>query len=61
MTLEFNLPDEHVASFTMGVIETLEQLGYTFSCDETSPPDKEGETVYKVFDVEKEGIKELVR
>lgn len=54
MNLEFKVLEKDVVAFSVGVLEAVEALGYTYDFDETSPPNEDGETTYKLINVRKE-------
>jgi hypothetical protein len=45
------IPESFIVPFSEGVIATLEELGYNYLADETSPP-VNGECEYRVLGVE---------
>jgi hypothetical protein len=51
MTLTYTVPDQDVAAFAEGVINTLEKLGVDYTADEISPADENGEVTYTVLGV----------
>ncbi len=51
--LEFVVAEANIVEFSEGVLDTLDQLKFTFDYDETSPPDEKGNVTYKVIGVRK--------
>lgn len=46
-----HIPEGNAVAFAEGVLATLDQLGYTCECDESTPPDEKREVGYSVIDV----------
>ena len=54
MTLKFTVAEEDVVPYSTGVLDALEQLGYEYEYDETSPADENGDVEFVVAGVTNE-------
>lgn len=43
------IPEKDIAAFSTAVTDTLDQLGFEYDADETSPPNEKGEVAYRVL------------